>query len=423
MGNYGNKLLPVGLIFPFAIGYLVAPNSIDSVKASLEESPKTVVDQVWQIVNNDYVDSNFNQVDWRKKRQELLNRNYTDKQQAYKAIEQALQTLQDPYTRFLEPSEYQLLSRQTSGELSGIGIRMEIDSQTKNLVVVESLKNSPASKAGIKTGDRILKINGKPTSLMSLEQASEEIRGEVGTEVKLEISRQGQEVSQLTLTRAQIEVNSVIYALKQEESMRVGYIKLNEFTSHSAKQMKKAIRELKDKRVSSFILDVRGNPGGLLFASIEIAKMWVEKGTIVHTVDRKGGDKVYSADGTAITNLPMVVLVDGNSASSSEILAGALKDNGRATVVGTRTYGKGTVQSVHPLSDGSGLVVTIFRYYPPSRIDINKEGISPNIEQDLSAEEQLRLKSNPSLIATSADPQYMRAIAVLNQKQSKSPRL
>ena len=418
--DYAAKFSPLGFIVPLAVGYIFAPSLIHSVRASIEDSPKTVVDQVWQIVNHEYVGKNFNRIDWEKKRQELLSRSYTNNKQAYRAIREALKVLGDPYTRFLAPAELEILTNQTTGELSGIGIRMTIDSQTSHLTVVESLENTPASKAGIKAGDRITKINGKPTTLMTLEQASEDIRGKTGTKVTLEISREGKELLELTLTRAQIELLSVSYTLKQEGPIQVGYIKLDEFNSHSGEQMKKAIRDLQAKGVESFVLDLRGNPGGLLFASVDIARMWMRRGTIVHMIDRKGGDREFSANGTALTNLPLVVLVDENSASASEILAGALKDNGRATIVGSRTYGKGTVQSVHSLSDGSGLVLTISRYYPPSRININKHGIAPDIEEDLTQEEQLLLRSNPSLVATNVDPQYQRAIAILKQQPNTS---
>ena len=248
---------------------------------------------------------------------------------------------------------------------------------------------------------------------MTLEQASDEIKGEIGTEVELKIARDGQPAFEVAIARAQIELPSVSYSLKQEQNSKVGYIKLDEFSSHAAEQMQKAIEDLSKKQASGFVLDLRGNPGGLLFSSVEIARMWMKKGAIVSTIDRKGGNEKFSANGKSLTDLPLVVLVDGYSASASEILAGALKENHRATVVGTRTYGKGTVQSVHALSDGSGLAVTIARYYPPSGIDINKKGIAPNIKVDLSREEQTNLTVNPNLIGTKADRQYSRAISIL----------
>ena len=395
-----------------ATSFLVAyPDS--STKAALEDSPKALVDEVWQIVNNEFVDQEFNHVNWLNKRKELLQRKYVDQKQAYQAIRQSLKDLGDPYTRFLEPEEFEELTSQTTGELSGIGIRLEIDDKTNQLTVVEPLQNSPAEKAGIKSGDKILQINDKPTSLMSIEQASTEIKGEVGTEVNLKLSRSEQEVFEVTLVREQIELPSVEYTLNREGQLNVGYIKLDEFSSHAAEQMEKAIQELSDRDVSGFVLDLRGNPGGLLFSSVEIARMWLEKGAIVSTIDRKGGNQKFAANGRALTDLPLVVLVNGYSASASEILAGALKENKRATIVGTRTYGKGTVQSVHSLSDGSGLAVTIARYYPPSGTDINRKGIAPDIQVNLSTQQQMNFRINPALLGTSVDPQYAQAIRIL----------
>jgi carboxyl-terminal processing protease len=406
-------LLFGGAVVALATGSLFTPVFSSAVKATLEDSPKTVVDEAWQIVNNEFVDKEFNQVDWQEMRQDLLDKRYTSLPQAYKAIRLALKKLGDPYTRFLEPEEFEMLTSQTSGELSGVGLQLAVDKRTSDLLVVTSLKNSPAMKAGIKTGDRILKINGKPTALMDLKQAFEALQGEVGTEVSLQLASKDKGVFELTLTRAEIELPSVSYNLKQEDQIRVGYIKLDEFSSHAAEQMKQAIEDLSQQKASAFVLDLRGNPGGLLFSSVEIARMWMEKGNIVHTIDRKGGDRQFSANGTALTNRPLVILVDRGSASASEILTGALKDNGRATVVGTTTYGKGTVQSVHSLSDGSGLAVTISRYYLPNGTNITKKGIKPDIQQELSTEQQSRFDNDPSLLGTNADPQYKRAIAIL----------
>ncbi|MGK7934298.1 MAG: carboxyl-terminal processing protease CtpB [Xenococcaceae cyanobacterium] len=397
-----------------------------SVNAALEDSPKTVVDEVWQIVNNEFVDHKFNQVDWQNKRQELLSKDYSDRAEAYQAIRQSLKELGDPYTRFLEPREFEELTSQTSGELSGVGIILAIDEKTSDLVVVQPLANSPAEEVGIKEGDKILRINNKPTSLMSLEQASAEIKGEVGTEVSLQIARQGEEKFDVTITRAQIELPSVEYHVQEEDNLKVGYIKLDEFSSHAAEQMKQAIEKLSQEEVSGFVLDLRSNPGGLLFSSVEIARMWLEKGAIVSTIDRKGGKQNFSANGTALTELPLAVLVDQYSASASEILAGALKENKRATVIGTRTYGKGKVQSLHSLSDGSGLTVTIAQYYPPSGIDINQRGITPDIQVDLTKEEQMNFNINPALAGTKNDPQYRRALSILKSspvRQVKQPSL
>jgi carboxyl-terminal processing protease len=414
--------IPVGLLVALATSSVAVSPVNSEVKKGIENSPKNVVDEVWQIVNSEFVDTDFNHIDWLNTREELLSRNYANNKEAYDAIRSSLKKLGDKYTRFLDPSEFEDLTSQTSGELSGIGVRIEIDKNTGVLTVVDALPNSPAQAAGLKSGDQITKINDQSTALMSLEQASEAMQGEVGTEIVLEISRPKNKPFPVSLTRAQIELPSVSYSVKEEDGLRIGYIKLDEFSAHAAEQMEKAIEDMSKDKVSAFVLDLRGNPGGLLFASVDIARMWMKTGLIVRTVDRKGGDRQFSANNTAITDLPLVVLVDENSASASEVLTGALKDNQRATIVGTTTFGKGVVQSLHSLSDGSGLAVTMSRYYPPSGININHKGITPNITQDLTRDDRLRLIKNPDLLATPADPQYNKAINVLKTINVSQPK-
>ena len=217
-----SNLIWKGVLATLTTVNLLTPMMTASVKAEMKDSPKTVVDEVWQIVNNEFVDRDFNQVNWQAKREELLNRNYSGKKDAYKAIKKALKELDDPYTRFLVPEQFQMLTTQTSGEVSGVGVRLAIDKRTQDLIVIETITESPADKAGIKAGDRIVKIEGKPTALMDLEQASEAIRGDLGTSVDLQIARPGENTFDVTITRAQIEVPSVNYALKEEEHLKVG---------------------------------------------------------------------------------------------------------------------------------------------------------------------------------------------------------
>ncbi|MGQ9872788.1 carboxyl-terminal processing protease CtpB [Leptodesmis sp.] len=403
-----------GAVAATAAVFLFGPG-LGRVRAALQDSPKAVLDEAWQIVNREYVDGNFNHVDWQATRQSLLSKNYTSKKDAYQALRKALEQLGDPYTRFMDPAQYRSLTDQTSGELSGVGIRLEVNEKTKVLTVVEPIENSPALKAGLKPGDRILSINGKSTKGMTVEDASNLIRGDVGTQVNLKIRRPGTTDFTLALTRARIELPTVRYSLNQEGTRRIGYIRLNEFSSHAAEQMRKAIKSLTEQKVDGFVLDLRGNPGGLLQASVEISRMWMDQGAIVRTVDRKGKSEEITNNQTAMTKLPLVVLVDGNSASSSEILTGALKDNGRATIVGSQTFGKALVQSVHNLSDGSGLAVTIAHYYTPKGIDISHKGISPDIKIDLTEQDRKRLASNPKLLATPQDPQYAGAISELER--------
>jgi carboxyl-terminal processing protease len=392
-----------------------------------KDSPKAVVDEAWQIVNREYVDGTFNRVDWQKTRVELLKRKYSSRQEAYTAIRSTLKKLGDPYTRFMDPQQFQSLNNQTSGEMSGVGIKLESRPRTQELVVAEAIENSPASKAGIKAGDIIVAIDGKSTKNMNLEDAIGLIRGEIGKSITLKIARGSTNPFDIALTRAQIEVSSVFSEIKQEGNLKVGYIRLSEFSSHSAEQMSKAIKEMNRQQVTAYVLDMRGNPGGLLQASVEIARMWLDNGIIVKTVDRKGGNEDFQAVQSSLTQLPLAVLVDGNSASASEILAGALKDNRRAQIVGSQTFGKALVQSVHSLSDGSGMAVTVAHYYTPNGTDIGHKGVTPDVKVDLNFLEQRNLAESPDLMGTPQDTQYRKAISVLqtppNPNISKMPSL
>jgi carboxyl-terminal processing protease len=410
-----------GAIASTALFSVFGPTWCRSVRAALQDSPKAVVDQVWQLVDREYVDGKFNQQNWLAIRQSLLNRNYSSREEAYTAIREAMQKLGDPYTRFMDPKQYESLTSQTSGEVSGIGIRMELNQKTKNLTVVEAIDNSPALKAGVKSGDEIVAIDGKLTKSMKVEDASKLIRGKAGTPITLKLARQGKTTFDLKLTRATIEVPTVRYTLKQEGSRKIGYIRLREFSAHASDQMRRAIRDLNAQNVNGYVLDLRGNPGGLLQASIEIARMWMDDGAIVKTIDRVGSSDESKANRTALTKQPLAVLVDGNSASASEILTGALKDNKRAVVVGSQTFGKALVQSVHELADGSGVAITIAHYYTPAGTDINHKGISPDIKLDLTEAQQRQLASNPNLVGTTNDPQYAKALAALSGNNFAQP--
>jgi carboxyl-terminal processing protease len=404
-----------GAIASTALFSVFGPAWCRSVRAALQDSPKAIVDQVWQLVNREYVDGKFNQQNWVSIRQQLLTKNYSSREEAYIAIREALKKLGDPYTRFMDPKQYDALTSQTSGEVSGIGIRMEVNEKTKRLTVVEAIENSPALKAGVKPGDQILAIDGKATQSMKVDDASKLIRGKAGSLITLRLGRTGQTEFDLKLTRATIEIPTVRYALRQEGQKRIGYIRLREFSAHAADQMQKAIRDLNGKGAESYVLDLRGNPGGLLQASIEIARMWMDSGSIVRTVDREGvSDETFKANKTSLTKLPLAVLIDNNSASASEILTGALKDNNRAVVIGSQSFGKALVQSVHQLGDGSGVAITIAHYYTPKGTDINHKGIVPDIKLDLSEAQQRQLATNPDMLGTQRDPQYVRALTALS---------
>ncbi len=395
---------------------LVGVNQWSKVQAFFQDSPKELIDEVWHIIDKDYVDGTFNQTDWRKVRLAYLNQNYSSKDDAYEAIRKMLEPLGDAYTRFMDPDEFKNMKIDTSGELTGVGIQLSQDEKTKELVVVAPIEDTPAFTAGVQSRDVIIKINGKSTEGMNVDDAVKLIRGPVGETVTLTVRRDEKKELEFAIRRDRIEIHPVRYSERNDEGFKTGYIRLNQFNANAAEEMRTAIRTLETKNVDGYVLDLRSNPGGLLFASIEIARMWLNDGTIVSTVDRRGISDREEANGRALTDRPLVVLVDGGSASASEILSGALQDNHRAELIGTKTFGKGLVQSVRPLGDGSGLAVTIAKYLTPSGRDINKHGIDPDVVLELSETAQETLSQDRTLIGTLQDPQYAKAITVLKDK-------
>ena len=383
--------------------------------ASFRGSPKELVDEVWQIIDKSYVDGTFNQVDWKAVRNDYLNRTYSSDEEAYKAIREMLKKLDDPYTRFMNPEEFKNMQVETSGELTGVGIQLTQDEKTKKLVVISPIEDTPAFTAGILAKDIISKIDGKSTEGMDTNQAVSLIRGQVNTEVTLTILRENKEID-FKLKRAKIEIHPVRKSVQKSPIGEVGYIRLNQFSANAASEMRSAIKDLEQKKVTGYILDLRSNPGGLLYGSIEIARMWLKEGTIVSTVDRVGEADRQTANKVELTDKPLVVLVDGGSASASEILSGALQDNKRAVLVGTKTFGKGLVQSVRGVGNGAGLAVTIAKYFTPNGTDINHAGIEPDFKVELTDAQKKDLRSDRDKIATAADPQYAKAMEVLTKQ-------
>ncbi len=386
----------------------------------IKESPKEVIDQVWQIVYRDYLDSSgsFDSGNWLKLRRSILGATYVDSSESHEAIRGMLAVLDDPYTRFLDPKEFNEMRIDTQGRLTGVGIQLSLDKETNNLIVVSPIKGTPAFNAGIKSKDVIVSIDDQSTKGMSIEKAVRLIRGRKGTEVKLGIMRENQLLS-FSLLRDKIEINAVDSQLNQTKSgTKIGYIRLKQFNANSVREMRNAINNLENQVALGYVLDLRSNPGGLLEASIEIARLWLDQGTIVSTQTRDGIKDIRRANGKALTSRPVVVLVDNGSASASEILSGAIQDNNRGILVGQKTFGKGLVQSVRALSDGSGLTVTIAKYLTPKGKDIHKNGIKPDIESKMS--EKNALKFTKEDIATSRDTQYMVAETELIKMIKKS---
>lgn len=376
---------------------------------SISDSPKEVIDQVWQIVYRDYLDSSgdYDEASWRQLRRDLLKKSFAGSAESYEAIRGMLASLNDPYTRFLDPKQFKEMRIDTSGELMGVGIQLSLDKATKELVVVSPIEGTPASRAGVQSKDVIVSIDGKSTEGMNTEDAVKLIRGPEGSAVILGL-RRGDELIDVPLTRARIEINAVSYKLNTtRDQHKVGYIRLKQFNANAAKEMREAAKALEAQDVDGYVLDLRGNPGGLLEASIDIARQWLNEGIIVSTRTREGIRDVRRATGSAITDKPLVVLIDQGSASASEILSGSLQDNGRAQLVGQKTFGKGLVQAVRGLSDGSGLTVTIAKYLTPKGTDIHKNGIEPDIKSEMN-EKQLKSFTIEKL-GTNQDPQYIDA--------------
>ena len=385
-------------------------------QAFIQTGPKETVDEVWQIINHQYVDTSFNETDWLKIRQEYVNdAAYGDKKDAYQAIREMLGKLEDPYTRFMNPEEFQNMRIDTSGELTGVGITIAKDEDTDRLIVISPVEDTPAFKAGILAQDLIFKIDGEDTKGMDVNDAVKLIRGERGSQVTLTIDRNGKQ-SDYDIVRERIEIHPVRAHVRDTDIGKVGYIRLTTFNEHASKDMQKAIESQEKEGVVGYVMDLRSNPGGLLYSSINIARMWIDEGTIVSTVDRKGVSDRESARNKALTEKPLVVLVNEGSASASEILSGALQDHKRGTLLGTKTFGKGLVQSVRPLGDGSGLAVTIAKYLTPSGRDINKQGIAPDVIVKLT-EDQLKelYGGSREKLGTKNDIQFSKALDVLSK--------
>ncbi|WYM03203.1 MAG: carboxyl-terminal processing protease CtpA [Gloeotrichia echinulata CP02] len=407
MGLVMNKRI-FRLGFSLLIAFCLALGGFIPPATALTPEQK-LVSEVWRIVNRTYVDETFNHHNWAALREKALEKPLKNQEAAYNAIQTMLKNLDDPFTRFLDPEQYRSLQVNTSGELTGVGLQITLNSQTGKLEVIAPLAGSPGDKAGIKPGDRILKIEGVSTENLTLDEAAAKMRGRIGSSVTLLIERDNEEETEITIVRDRITLNPVVAELRSSaQGTPIGYLRLNQFNANASTELAHAITSLEKKGAAAYILDLRNNPGGLLQAGIEIARLWLDSGTIVYTVNRQGIQGSFEAFGPALTKDPLVILVNQGSASASEILAGALQDNGRAQLLGETTFGKGLIQSLFELSDGSGLAVTIAKYETPKHRDINKLGIKPDkvIPQQPITRKQ---------IATAADQQYQAAVALLTK--------
>ncbi len=356
-----------------------------SIGSAFAATPAELYDDVWKIVNKKYYDPTNNSQDWNKWRYKYDNKLKT-KEDAYVAIETMLTSLNDPYTRFLNPKEFNEETESIKGSLKGIGTQIGL--RDGELVIIAPLEDSPAEKAGLLADDRILEINGESTKGINIDAAADKIRGEKGTTVTLLIQRKGVPNKLYSVVRDEIEVKSVSCKPPFETTKipnDIQYIRLSSFISKNAAGEIESILN-NSSGMKGFIIDLRSNPGGLLTNAIYISDMLLKGGVIVSTVDRDSYKTTTRARYQQVTDKPIVVLINKGSASASEILSGALKDNHRATIVGEQSFGKGLVQEINKLPDEAGMNITIQRYLTPSGTDINKKGITPDVMVELTKE-------------------------------------
>ncbi len=347
-------------------------NRVAKAEDELYEYLKTY-NQILSIIKNEYVDVT------------------EGKNLVYGSIDGMLKTLNDPYTRFMRPKDFKEMQEETTGKFGGLGIYITI--RDDQLMVQSPIPDTPASRAGLKPYDHIVKIDGTATKGISIEDAMNKLRGPIGTKVKVTVVRQGlKEPLDFTMVRDEIKIKSVVSQKMDDKNL--GYIRIKQFGEETAPDLEKFLKEYEKQKIAGLILDLRGNPGGLLTAAEKVSDLFLENGMIVSTKGRIPESIMeYKADSIDyLHGIPIVILVDSGSASASEIVTGALKDNKRATIVGEKTFGKGVVQTVKPLSKDTAISFTTAKYYTPSGVCIHGVGIQPDIEVKIPVltEDQLK---------------------------------
>ncbi len=325
-----------------------------------------------------------------------------------------METLDDPYSEYLDVESMNSLIEQTSGEYSGIGIYVSISEDNK-IIVISPIEDTPAEKAGIKTGDKIIKVNGVEYTGEEMTNAVKVMKGKPGTEVTITVEREKPSgelnVFDLTIERANIKIQTVKYGELEDD---IGYIRITTFDDPTAEDFKKALVELtEEKEIKGLILDLRFNPGGLLDSVVEIADELLGKTVITYTQTKDGEREYYNSDKSSV-DIPLVVLINEGSASASEILAGAIKDTERGVLVGNKSFGKGIVQRIIPLEDGSGFKLTVSEYFTPDNINIHDIGIEPDVNIDLN--EKSMEEGLYGMEYFEEDNQLQRAVEILNRK-------
>ena len=343
--------------------------------------------EAWRAVDKAYVDKTFNGTNWFKLRESGIKQlDLSDTDSTYEAIRGMLQKLDDPFTQFLEPEKYASVTDRTmKADVSGVGVEMGF-TDDKRIIVVAPVPGGPSAEAGVRAKDLIVEVDGSATKGKSLYEVADELSGPQGSKVTLTVDRDGKK-EQIVVQRQRYTVIPVTSEkCDVDGGKKIGYVKLSTFNQVSGKETKKALELLKSENVDAYVLDLRDNVGGLFPGALEIAKALINEGTIVYIADSTGERDVFEADRTALdAKTPLKVLVNRGTASASEVLSGALKDNKRAVIMGEQTFGKGLIQTLVPLSDGSAVSVTVAQYRTPLGTDINKIGITPDRPLPLDA--------------------------------------
>ena len=345
---------------------------------ALNDAQQLVVES-WKLVNQSYVNPDrFEEVHWKRLRQKALEGTITSSEQAYSAIETMLSPLGDPYTRLLRPDDYTVMKASNQGSVSGVGLQLAHGSDDGRVVVIAPLEGSPAAEAGVVSGTAVLAVNGEPTEGLGLETTAARLRGDVGTQVVLTLQAPNGTTDEVTLERRSVDLRTVRTRRLRQNDQTLGFLRITQFSEGVPQQVKEAIAELSEKGIEGLVLDLRNNSGGLVSAGLAVADAFISNDPIVETRNRDGIADPIQASAPTLYDGPMVTLVNGGTASASEILAGALQDDGRSQLLGSRTFGKGLIQTLTNLSDGSGLAVTVAGYLTPNGRDIQGQGLEPD---------------------------------------------
>ena len=355
------------------VAFLAAPSAF-----ALNDAQQLVVES-WRLVNQGYANpARFEDIHWKRLRQKALEAKIESSEQAYDAIETMLAPLDDPYTRLLRPDDYAVMKASNQGSLSGVGLQLAHGNTDGRIVVIASLEGSPAADAGVVSGTAVLAVNGEATDDLGLEATAARLRGDAGTQVVLTLEAPDGTRDELTLERRSVDLRPVRTRRLRRDDHTLGYLRITQFSEGVPEQVQEAIAELSDKGIEGLVLDLRNNSGGLVSAGLAVADAFLSNEPIVETRNRDGIADPIQASANTLYAGPMVTLVNGGTASASEILAGALQDNDRSQLLGSRTFGKGLIQTLTNLSDGSGLAVTVAGYLTPSGRDIQGQGIDPD---------------------------------------------